>query len=328
MFGYVAEQRVVVIERVDGTTHLAGSATTSLSDLLMAQLDAHTFLLPLEIRGKAVGVVQLSGRGAIRWDRERARFAAVLSYYAALAVERVRLTAEEERAEALAETDRLKDALLASVSHDLRTPLTTIKALARELRSAGDERLVVIEEEADRLNRMVGDLLDLSRIRADALALNLDINTAEELVGAALDRVSALPGAPAIQARINETNGVMVGRFDFVHALRALANLLENALRHGEGKPVELHARRRGDRLCFEVLDRGPGVPFAETERIFEPFHALGADRGAGLGLAISRQIAEAQGGAVTYQPREGGGSVFSLELPAVDLLNLNLTDA
>lgn len=244
------------------------------------------------------------------------------------AVEIERLAEEAKHVEALREADRLKDAMLASVSHDLRTPLTSIRATAAEIRAEGNESAAIIEEEAERLNRFVTDLLDLSRIRADALPTEAEINAADDLIGAALERVRALPGAELIDVGLPSDPSVPVGRFDFVQALRALGNLLENALRHSPaGTPVELEVFRTGDALVFEVRDRGPGVPREHRERLFEPFQTgppRGGSGGTGLGLAIARGAARAQGGDVEYRPREGGGSVFALRLPAAEVPGLS----
>ncbi len=255
---YAVGQPAVVIERADGTTHLASPSLPRIDKILESE-GARAVIVPLEIRGRTVGILRVAGE-RLALDHENARFASILSYYAALGVERVRLTGQAERAEALQEADRLKDSFIASVSHDLRTPLTTIKALARELRGE-NEGLVVIEEEADRLNRIVEDLLDLSRIRANALRLNIELNAAEDLLGAALGRISAIPGASEIQASVDTASGIIVGRFDFVHSLRAMTNLLENALRHRGDGAIEVQARRVGDRVVFDVLDRGRGIP-------------------------------------------------------------------
>jgi K+-sensing histidine kinase KdpD len=244
------------------------------------------------------------------------------------AVEIERLAAEAKHVEALREADRLKDAMLASVSHDLRTPLTAIRATAAEIRASGNESAAIIEEEAERLNRFVTDMLDLSRIRANALPPEVEINAAEDLIGAALERVRALPGAEEIRVAMPAEQSVPVGRFDFVQSLRALVNLLENALRHAApGTPVEIEVRRKGAELVLEVRDRGPGVPAELRERLFEPFQRGPSGRGfggTGLGLAIARGAARAQGGDVTYRPREGGGSVFTLRLPAADVPGLS----
>jgi two-component system sensor histidine kinase KdpD len=242
-----------------------------------------------------------------------------------------RAAALAERVEALKEADRLKDALLASVSHDLRTPLTSIRAMAAELRDTGDERAAIIEEEALRLNRLVTDLLDLSRIRVGALPVSPEVIAAEDLVGAALAQLRGVEGGADILVRLPPDGALAVGRFDFIHALRALSNLLENALRHSPaGQRVELEVQEGGGNLRFLVMDRGPGVPPEDRERIFEAFARRteatgGRDRnGAGLGLAIARRVAEAQGGTVSYHPRAEGGSVFELRLPAARLPDMS----
>jgi K+-sensing histidine kinase KdpD len=254
----------------------------------------------------------------------RAQRAVALAEQRAREIER--LAEEAKHVEALREADRLKDAMLANVSHDLRTPLTSIRAAAAEIRAQGSEAAAIIEEEAERLNRFVTDLLDLSRIRAGALPVEPALNAAEDLIGAALARIRALPGASDIRVQLPPGSDVPVGRFDFVQALRALVNLLDNALRHAPpGTPVELELSRKAGALLFEVGDRGPGIPEADRDRLFEPFQRgrTGAGRqGMGLGLAIARGAARALGGDVEWRPREGGGSVFTLRLPAADLPN------
>lgn len=244
---------------------------------------------------------------------------------ASLSLEREALMREAEHAEALREADRLKDIVLASVSHDLRTPLTTIKALAQDSAAQGDENAAAIEEQADRLSRFVGDILDLSRLQGGALPTRPDINTAEDLIGAAIRQVGGLAGSQAIVPHIDTHQPALVGRFDFVQSLRILNNLLENALRYAPaGTEVELAVHREGDALVFRVCDRGPGVDVADREKIFELFYRAGVsapDVGhAGLGLSIARRLAELQGGSLVYEPRDGVGSVFVLRLPAVDL--------
>jgi two-component system sensor histidine kinase KdpD len=212
------------------------------------------------------------------------------------------------------------------VSHDLRTPLTTIKALAHGLAESGNSDAHEIEEEADRLNRLVADLLDLSRLNAGAMPMRPEINAAEDLVGAALRRVSGTvaPGRLRVHRAGGGADGVVFGRFDFVQSLRALVNLLENAEKYSPpDAPIDVEVQRVGDELRFEVADRGAGVAEEERGRIFEPFYrAPGAAPdvgGAGLGLAIARGLAAQQGGDVRYEPRRGGGSVFTLVLPAAD---------
>lgn len=233
---------------------------------------------------------------------------------------------EEARARArAAEMDQFKDALLASVSHDLRTPLTTIKGLAHDLRSLGDERVEIIEQECDRLNRTVADLLDLSRLSAGVLPVRPELNAVEDLLGALVQRVEPALGDRQLEVALPADEPLLLGQFDLVHSLRVLVNLVENAARYSPpGAPVEVEASRERSDIVIEVRDRGPGIPAAEAERVFESFYrpegSVSDGGSAGLGLAISRQLAEAQGGKLTHAARTGGGSVFSLRLPAADL--------
>lgn len=290
--------------------------------------DARSEVLRLVAGGRTVGVLRLSDPNGIELDSAKRRFLEALAYYAALGVERVRLSADAERSATLVEADRLKDALLASVSHDIRTPLTTIRALAHDIASEGDERALVIEEEALRLNRFVGNLLDLSRLSAGTVSLSLDINVAEDLIGAALQRVAGIPGSNRIRASIDPQQPLLAGRFDFTQSLRILVNLIENALKYAPAdSAVDVVASRESDWLVFRVSDRGPGVPAAERSRIFTPFYRVASGRpdvgGTGLGLAIAHGLAVAQGGSLSYEPRNGGGSVFALRLRIADLENM-----
>jgi two-component system sensor histidine kinase KdpD len=321
-----AREGRIVLTTAAGREEVA-PAGADLATLLTGGAGYLAVLVPLHARGRNLGFLRLGDPEGLHLDRAQAVFADTLGYYAALAVERVRLSAEAEHVEALREADRLKDALLASVSHDLRTPLTTIRALASELRASGDEKSAVIEQEAERLNRLVTDLLDLSRIRGGALPLEPQVIAAEDLVGAMLQRMGGVAGADRIDVRLPPGAALPVGRFDFVHALRALGNLVENALRHSpsDGR-VLLEVSEEGDDLIFAVHDRGPGIDDDDRARIFEPFYQTPSGerhRGTGLGLAIARSVAEAQGGSVCHRPRPGGGSTFELRLPRESLEGL-----
>ncbi len=243
------------------------------------------------------------------------------------AAEIERLSQEAGQLTALREATRLKDELLATVSHDLRTPLTSIRATAAEIRAEGVEAAAVIEEEAERLSRYVTDLLDLSRIRGGRTQLDPQLYAAEDLVGAALERVRGLPGGSGIRVTMPSGGEIPVGRFDFVQALCSLVNLVENALRHTPGGVgIDLLVSRRADDLVFEVMDRGPGIAEADSGRVFEAFYRGSASKGAGtgLGLTIAREAARLQGGSVDFRPRPGGGSIFSLRLPAEDVEGLS----
>jgi two-component system sensor histidine kinase KdpD len=332
---WVAEHDGEAVELEDGTSRVSGSlgadgpfaATETAGD--GEGLAMRALYLPLRVRERVVGVLGVGSVPSFRLGASRRRVLRALSYYAALGVERVRLVRAAEYAEALREADRLKDAVLASVSHDLRTPLTTIKALANEMAGSGDERAVTIEQEADRLNGFVENLLDLSRIQAGGARRPSIPNEAEDLVGVALERISGRAGGRELRVVVeSDGDALLVGRFDFIDTLHALVNLLENAIKYSpRSTPIDLTVRREGPWLSFAVADRGSGVPVSERDRIFEPFYrpaAAPADAGgAGLGLSIARSLALAQGGTVALDPRPGGGSVFTLRVPAVDALTL-----
>ncbi len=320
---WVAQTGLAAARLADGTVRLAESADP---DSLLG--DAVTLLLPLSAGDTVVGVLELVSDRPIALDQKRRQFLAALRYYAVLGVERVRLEAETANVAALQAADRLKDAVLAAVSHDLRTPLTTIKAMAEALAADGDERAETISVEADRLNRLVADLLDLSRLRAGGFPIRLELNPVDELVGAVLQRVAGILGGRRLVVSLPADGPLVVGRFDLGQSIRILVNLVENAHKYSPpDAPIELTVTVDGGDIVMAVLDRGPGVPESEQGRIFEPFYrpadALPDGGGAGLGLAIARWLAETQGGTLRYEPRAGGGSRFVLRLPAARLDHL-----
>jgi K+-sensing histidine kinase KdpD len=247
----------------------------------------------------------------------------ITSFVAAELLYRARAErAAVERAEALREADKLKDALLASLSHDLRTPLTTIKGLAHELQPLGDERTMIIEEQADRLNRLVTDLLDVARLDGGALPLDIQVNAADDLLGAVVQHVSGRPDRNRLKVALDDPSSLSLGRFDFVHSLRILANLVDNALKYAPvDTPIDVTGGLDNGEIVFRVADRGAGIPESERDRMFTPFYRPAGrvtDAGsAGLGLSIARRLAEVQSGTLRYSDRHGGGSVFELRLPA-----------
>ncbi|MEO7085936.1 MAG: ATP-binding protein [Gemmatimonadaceae bacterium] len=311
-------------EFIDGTmrTGIAPPYFASSNDVSIHR-SMRAFLRPLQARGATVGVLRVAGAPGLSFSPAQARVLDALSYYAALGLERVRLAGEAERAAALQEAHRAKDAVLASVSHDLRTPLTTIKGLAHEISAGGDDRADIIEEEADRLNTFVAQLLDLSRISSGAAVSDVQPNEAEDLLGAAAQQSSGRLNGRELRIKVLSEDALLFGRFDFSQTLRALVNLIENAAKYSpRDQPIDLSARRDGKWLVFAVADRGPGVPLEDRSQIFEPFFRRASSSpdagGVGLGLSIARGIAEAQGGAVSLTDRDGGGSVFSLAVPSI----------
>ena len=308
-------------EFVDGTS--AGDASADLlTDHGGTRPLVRAFLRPLQARGRTVGLLRIARNAGFSVGPAEIRVLDALAYYAALGVERARLVADAEQAQRLQEAHRAKDAVIASVSHDLRTPLTTIKALAHEIASGGDDRADVIEEEADRLNRFVAQMLDLSRITTGAAAPNIEPNEAEDLLGAAAQQVTGRLGGRELRITTDTSEALLFGKFDFSETLRAVVNLIDNAVKYSPpGTPIDLAAKLDGEWLVFSVADRGPGVPVSERERIFEPFYrraGVPEAGGAGLGLSIARGIATAQGGGLDLADRPGGGTVFSLRVPAI----------
>ena len=351
-----ARERTVVAERLDGTTRFAGASATSLlltvAPLDPAELRAISVPLAAADRGgdgppdapttapaRLVGVLRIAAADGLRVPPERWRYLDALTAYAALAADRERLAGAAERAAALEDAARAKDAVLAAVSHDLRTPLTSIKAHAQALRSSpngadAQDAAATIEAEADRLTRLVNDLLDLSRLQAGAMPVATDVVAVDDLLDIVIQRVAGALGDPAQGGRelivVLPPNGALVlGRFDVGQTARAVVNLVENAHKYApRGTPIELIVREApvpdGLALQIAVCDRGPGVSEFERERIFAPFYRAPGARidagGAGLGLAIARGLAQRQGGTLTHAPRLGGGSVFTLTLPGATL--------
>jgi len=251
-----------------------------------------------------------------------ASVAAHLLYQARTHAARAQELAASEQA--LREADRIKDALLAAVSHDLRTPLTTIKALAHDLVESGTANAGEIEVQADRLNHLVGDLLDLSRLRARAMPTHAEINAAEDVIGALIEQLSPALPHREFAVSLDTSAPLLLGRFDFVHVLRAMANLVENADKYSPAvAPIEIGVYAHGDRLVFSVADCGKGIPESDRERVYEPFYRradAGQSQGAGLGLSIARQLARLQGGDLVHRSRPSGGTIFLLDVPREEM--------
>jgi len=241
---------------------------------------------------------------------------------AAAALDRERLRTQESQAEALAEGNRMRTALLAAVSHDLRTPLASIKASVSSLRqtdvewSAEDQAdlLATIEQNADRLDALIGNLLDMSRLHTGSLQPFLRPTAIDEVAPAAL-----LGLDDCLRLEMTVPDGFPLVLADPGLLERVLANLFSNAMRFSPpGRPPELHAELDGRTVLLEVVDHGPGVPDEQKERVFEPF-TRGGDRhpGVGLGLAVAKGFAEAMGGRITATDTPGGGLTVRVCLPA-----------
>jgi K+-sensing histidine kinase KdpD len=269
-------------------------------------------------------LAELARARAAESERRREEADRALREAAALAAERDRMREEAIEAEALRRSDELKTSLLRSVSHDLRTPLTAIIAAGAALDSpsvTGEERHELSEgvvEEGRRLSRLVENLLDVSRLESGGAEPHREPIDLLDLLDAA--RGSIGPRGELVRLALDDELPAL--RADPTQLERAFANLLENAVVHGEGHPVLVRSRLVGPRLVVRVVDRGPGIPENLRERIFEPFYrAPGAASGAGsgLGLAIARGFIEANGGEVEVESLPGQGSSFVVTFPIAD---------
>jgi two-component system sensor histidine kinase KdpD len=245
----------------------------------------------------------------------------------AMAVEARRLRVDAANADLLSEANALRAALLQAVSHDFRTPLATIKASASGLLhteasfSDSDRRLLLvdIDDAADRLDRMVSDLLDMSRLQVGALDLTLRSVALEEVVASALAGLSAAPSA----VEVDVPDSLPTVLADAALLERAVANLVSNALAWSpDGSPVKIQAGQIGSSIDLRIVDRGPGIPREERERIFLPFQRLGDrsnDAGVGLGLAIARGFIEAMGARLSVDDTPGTGLTMTIRLQVAD---------
>ncbi|MER5910452.1 sensor histidine kinase KdpD [Streptomyces sp. NPDC001982] len=261
----------------------------------------------------------LSGRVLPASDR---RVLAAFAAQAAVVLERRRLQEEADQAKELAEGNRIRTALLAAVSHDLRTPLAGIKASVSSLRSDDvdwseedrAELLEAIEAGADRLDHLVGNLLDMSRLQTGTVTPIVREADLDEVVP------MALGGVPEGSVELDIPETLPMVHVDKGLLERAVANIVENAVKYSpEGSPVVVRASSIADRVEVRVVDRGPGVPDEAKDRIFEPFQRYGdSPRGAGvgLGLAVARGFAEAMGGTLNAEDTPGGGVTMVLSLP------------
>ncbi len=276
--------------------------------------------LPVVVSGERTGTVLVPHKAdpdAI--DALESQIVPSLETLLTAAREREGLEAQVIETRALRRLNVVKTALLRSVSHDLRSPLTAIAAAAGGLSSpslnddARAELISVITTESQRLTRMVDNLLDLSRVQAGQLEPQPDWCSADELIEFALTGVEPPPGGFDVSIEPS----LPMFRTDPTQIERALANVIENAVHHAGQEPVTVTAERIGSDVAIRVSDRGPGIPPEELERIFEPFHTAGErSEGTGLGLAIARGFVEANGGSLRAQSLPGQGAAFAIRLP------------
>jgi two-component system sensor histidine kinase KdpD len=216
----------------------------------------------------------------------------------------------------------VKTALLRAVSHDLRSPLTAIRAAGEAVASASlsqgerEELASVVQEESRRLSKLVENLLDLSRLEAGAATPRREWISLEEIIRVALDELNCA----SREFTLSIADDLPLIQADGVQLERAFVNVLENARQHAGGHTVLVRARARGGRVHVRVIDRGPGIAPAQLERVFAPFYRApsvpGDYRGSGLGLAIARGFVEANGGSLHVESTPGQGATFVFALP------------
>jgi two-component system, OmpR family, sensor histidine kinase KdpD len=299
---------------------MAGLGTTTLPS-------AEGLYLPLIASRGTVGVLGVRPSEPSRLlAPEQLRLLETFASQTALAIERASLVEEAQQAQVQAETERLRSSLLSSVSHDLRTPLTAITGAASSLlegstvldAAAHGELLRTIYEEADRLNRLVSNLLEMTRLESGAAQVHKEWQPLEEVIGVALTRLEAhLHDHPLA---VHLPADLSLVPLDSVLIEQVLINLLDNAIKYTpSGIPITLSAWPTDGAVMVEIADRGPGLPPGDEQRIFEKFYRrshAGERSGAGLGLTICRAIVEAHGGRIWAENRPDGGAALRFTLP------------
>jgi two-component system sensor histidine kinase KdpD len=331
----LAEALPTAAARLAHTLELSSAAI----EMDAVEPDERTIAFPLREGSKRLGTLLVgASTSEANLRRLQERVVPALEALLSAALERETLLGGVVETAALRRADTVKTALLRAVSHDLRSPLTAISAAGEAIASPSlpaeerAEMAAVIQEETKRLARLVDNLLDLSRLQAGAAEPRREWTSTDELIRAAIVDV----GAPGDAFSLSIDRDIPLVSVDPVQMERALVNVLENARRHSGGHPVSVRARavRRlsgtpagagtagggGDRVIVRIVDRGPGIPPAQLERVFEPFYRAGTPgsghRGSGLGLAIARGFTEANAGSLHVESLPGQGATFVFELP------------
>jgi len=294
---------------------------------------AGTRFVPLKTTGGVLGILGVRPRrGGSRLIPAQRQQLDALANLAALALERARLGEEANRAQVLGETEKLQTALLNSISHELRTPLVSIQGVLDSLLEVeqGGENAAVLDhaarldmlenarEETARLNRLVENLLDMTRLEAGALKLRLEPGDLQDLIGSALARLDEPLKHHPVKVSLDEHLPLIP--MDFVLMEQVLVNLVDNAAKYSPpAAPVEIRVTCRDQEARICIADSGAGVPAAELERIFDKFHRVsrpGQVKGLGLGLSICKGIVEAHGGRIWAENNPGGGLAINVALP------------
>lgn len=294
---------------------------------------ANWLFVPMLSDRAAVGVVGIRSRTRLRLGASERRLLDALADLIAIGTERIRLAKDVDQAKMHAETEKMRAALLTSVSHDLRTPLASILGSITSLRAyaqnydaaARDELLSTAQDETERMSRFVSNLLDMTRIDAGALQVRRESCELYDVVSGAVRRTQKLLAFH--QLKLDLPAGMPFVLADPVLLEQVLVNLLDNAAKYApEGTEITITARQHRYALTLSVADRGSGIPSGEQERIFDVFYRIReADRqraGTGLGLTICRAFVQAMGGRIRVRNRDdGSGAVFEIEFPASTML-------
>jgi two-component system sensor histidine kinase KdpD len=258
------------------------------------------------------------------FDQEQIHILESFANQIAMAIERTLLAEEAQQALLKAETEALRSTLLSSVSHDLRTPLAAITGSSTALlqeditldKQSRRELVQTIFEEAEHLNQIIRNVLDMTRLEAKLISVQKEWQSLEEIVGVVLNRLADKLNGRQVTTRI--PTDIPLVPFDPLLIEQVLMNLLDNAIKYTpEGTPLELSAEVKVNDVVMELADRGPGIPPGDEERIFEKFVRRAAvGGGIGLGLTICKAIVNAHGGHIWAESRPGGGSVFRFTLP------------
>jgi len=289
------------------------------SELVLGR-DRGVCFSPIRMGIRSLGILALAGSNLSQETLE------AVGSLIAVAIERAAAVEKVTRTEAARESERLRSALLDSVTHEFRTPLTSIKASVSSLLTqpqlAPDERqelLTVIDEESDRLNRLVGEAVEMAQLDANEVKLELHPHAIREVIDAALDESKQVLEGHPVEVRVPEQ--LPLALMDASWITKVLRHLLENAVKYSQsGSPIFVSAEVKGDRLVTNVADRGSGIDDLERSLIFDKFYRGQSQRyrvqGTGMGLAIVKAIVEAHGGRISVTSQLGHGSVFSFGLP------------
>ena len=291
------------------------------------QPSAEPYFIPLKTSKQTVGVLSLKPHDLNRFlDPDKNRILEAIANQAAQAVDRVLLAEQSRQMKLLQATEKLQNALLNSISHDLRTPLVSITGALTSLESQSDNltenaRRSLVEtarEEAERLNRLVGNLLDMTRLESGALNVKRELADMQDLLGASIGQMESRLTERKLQVDVPEN--IPLVAIDFVLIVHVLNNLLDNALKYSpENSPLTISARHLQDEVQICVQDEGIGIPPDELERVFDKFYRVQRSSqvaGTGLGLAICRGIVEAHGGRIWAENNSGGGTAICFSLP------------